>query len=512
MAEEITVESLIEQGTLKEEFGTLEGDRSGIQTRAEECAKLTLPSLLMPKGSTGESEMSVPNQSLGARAVNNLASKLLVALLPPNSPFFKLMGDPEHVQELIAQDDGAKFLEFENALNNAETLIQNAIETQAIRVPVFEALKHLITVGNSLLYKLPDKGMKVFTFSQYVIERDFEGAALDLIIKETLNKATLDPKIAEKLEEVEDDEPIDVYTRVYRVGKDKWVTYQEIEDEMVEGSEGTFNEKTMPYIALRWSAIDGENYGRGLVEQYLGDFRKLDKLSKVIVDSAGIMAKVVFGIRNGSALTPVGIGAVDNGGFVNGDLEKEITTLKVDKSFDMKVPMEMMQVLERRLSQAFLLNSSVARDSERTTATEIRYMASELEDALGGVYSVLAQELQMPIIRMIISKMKLELPEGAVEPSIVTGLEALSREKDLQKLQVFTGMIQSLSPELVAQYLNFEVYISKIATSLGLETTGLVKTQAEREQEAQAAAEREAQLIAAQQGGQPQEGQQPPQQ
>ena len=503
MADEITVEDLIDEGTLAEAFDQLDGDRSSIKTRVEEAAGLTIPALMMPDGSDASTALPIPNQSLGARAVNNLASKLLVALLPPNSPFFKLMAGFETIQEVMASEGEEGFIAFESALANAERLIHNEIEKQAMRIPVFEAIKHLITIGNALLYKLPEKGMKVFTFNQYVVNRDYEGQALDLIIKESVSLKTLDPKITESIEVEDEEADINVYTRVYRIGKDKWVSYQEIEEEMVEGSETNFNVDTMPYIALRWSAIDGEDYGRGLVEQYLGDLRKLDKLSKVIVDSAGIAAKTIFGIKPGSALTPVELGELENGGFVSADLERELSVLRVEKSSDMRVPLEMLNMLERRISQAFLLNSSVARESERTTATEIRFMASELEDALGGVYSVLAQELQQPLVRMVMETMKsdLELPDG-VEPSIVTGLEALSREKDLQKLQVFTQLIQSLSPELVAQYLNFDAYIAKIAMSLGLETTGLIKTGEQREQEAQQENERQMALIQAQQQGQ----------
>lgn len=514
MAEEITVEELLEEGTLAETFSALDGDRSSIKTRVEESARLTIPSLMMPEGSDSSTALAIPNQSLGARAVNNLASKLLVALLPPNSPFFKLMADFETIQQLLGAGGEEKFLEFEGAISNAERLIHGEIEKQAIRIPVFEAIKHLITVGNALLYKLPEKGMKVFTFSQYVINRDYEGNALDLIIKETVAPNTLEPKLLEKLDLEDPDEDIDVYTRVYRVGKDKWLTYQEVEEELVEGSDTSYNLENMPYIALRWSAIDGEDYGRGLVEQYLGDLRKLDKLSKVIVDSAGIAAKTIFGIRPGSALTPKQLGDLENGGFVSADLERELSVLRVEKSSDMRVPLEMLQMLEHRISQAFLLNSSAARDSERTTATEIRFMASELEDALGGVYSVLAQELQQPLVRMVMSGMKLEIPDG-VEPSIVTGLEALSREKDLQKLQVFTQLIQSLSPELVAQYLNFDAYVGKIAMSLGLETKGLIKSKEQREQEAQQELARQEQLIQAQanaQGGGQEAPQEQPQQ
>lgn len=41
-----------------------------------------------------------------------------------------------------------------------------------------------------------------------------------------------------------------------------------------------------PYIPLRWTAISGENYGRGLVEQYLGDFRSLEGLYQLLIESS----------------------------------------------------------------------------------------------------------------------------------------------------------------------------------------------------------------------------------
>jgi hypothetical protein len=35
-----------------------------------------------------------------------------------------------------------------------------------------------------------------------------------------------------------------------------------------------------PYIPLRWAALENENYGRGHCEEYLGDLRSLEDLSK----------------------------------------------------------------------------------------------------------------------------------------------------------------------------------------------------------------------------------------
>ena len=36
---------------------------------------------------------------------------------------------------------------------------------------------------------------------------------------------------------------------------------------------------------------------------------------------------------------------------------------------------------------------------------EIRYMASQLETALGGVYSLLSQEFQLPLVQLLMKRM-----------------------------------------------------------------------------------------------------------
>ena len=65
--------------------------------------------------------------------------------------------------------------------------------------------------------------------------------------------------------------------------------------------------------------------------------------------------------------------------------------LQTDKQYDLRVVVDAIQRFEERMSFAFLLNAAVQRDAERVTAQEIRYMANELETALGGVYSLLSQ-------------------------------------------------------------------------------------------------------------------------
>ncbi len=136
-----------------------------------------------------------------------------------------------------------------------------------------------------------------------------------------------------------------------------------------------------------------------------------------------------------------------------------------------------------------MLNSAVQRNGERVTAEEIRYVAGELEDTLGGVYSLLSQELQLPLIRRVFTQVQSmsmlpEMEEGLVEPTITTGIEALGRGHDLNKLNQFIGAIVQFGEPAFAR-IDFSGLISKIAAALGVDTQGLIKTDEQIAQEQQ---------------------------
>ena len=64
------------------------------------------------------------------------------------------------------------------------------------------------------------------------------------------------------------------------------------------------------------------------------------------------------------------------------------------------------------------MNESVQRDAERVTAEEIRLMAEQLESGLAGVYSMLSQELQLPLIKRVLFLME---QAGEIPPILLTG-------------------------------------------------------------------------------------------
>lgn len=483
-----------QQGQAAGLYGKLESDRLNFLTRARDCSKYTIPTLIPPAGHSSATKYYTPYQGIGARGVNNLASKLLLALLPPNSPFFRLQIDDFTLEQLTKQE-GMR-AQVEEGLNKIERAVQSEIEAGALRVSTFEAMKHLIVGGNALLYLPKEGGMRVFPLDKYVVRRDPMGNLLDIVVKEEVSHEVLPDDVQEALgydsesdEEGEHTKNCAIYTHI-TLEDGKWETYQEVKGMIVPGSEGTYPLDKSPWIPLRMVKIDGENYGRGYVEEYLGDIKSLEGLSRAIVEGSAAAAKVLFMVNPNGTTSKQTLAEADNGAIVEGS-EQDVTVLQLQKYNDFRVALQTMQAIEERLSFAFLLNSAVQRNGERVTAEEIRYMAGELEAALGGVYSILSQEFQLPLVNRLMFAMERSkklpvLPKGTVKPVIVTGMEALGRGNDLTKLQQFLQTItQALGPEAVAQRLNVGDAITRVGVSLGIDMKGLVKPEEQIQQEMQ---------------------------
>jgi len=468
--------------SLKSRWTKLDSERSAVIDRAKQCTELTIPSLLVDTSHTEDTALSTPYQSLGARAVNNLASKLLLSLLPPNAPFFRFVPDKLAIQELEANQPGST-AEVQERLADLERGLASQIEREALRVPVFEALKLLVATGNALIYRDKDDGTRVFNLNAYVVKRSPEGKLKELMTKEQVRADDL-PEGMEA--DGSEDKAIDLFTCIKWNGKN-WDAWQEALDQEVPGTRGTYTEKNLPYMPLRWTSIHNEDYGRGLVEQYLGDLRSLEALAMAIVEASAAAAKVLFfvdpvGTTNISTVAKAASGAIVKG------RAGDVSTLQMDKSHDLNIAYQTMNDIQRRLASAFLLNESARRDAERVTAEEVRLMAGELEDALGGIYSILTQELQLPLIKLMMITSKIKFPEGLVEPVIVTGVEALGRGHDYNKLVQFAQTLQQLlGPEIFAQHTNVDAVIEQIGTSLGIETEGLIKSQEQIQMEQQQA-------------------------
>ena len=121
------------------------------------------------------------------------------------------------------------------------------------------------------------------------------------------------------------------------------------------------------------------------------------------------------------------------------------------------------------------------RDSERTTAEEVRMTQQELESQLGGLFSLLTVEFLVPYLSRKLDMLQKsraipKLPTDLVKPTIVAGINALGRGADRESLTEFLQTIsQTMGPEALQTYINPDEVIRRLAGSMGIDQLGLVK-------------------------------------
>lgn len=490
------------QGPAAQRYGLLKTTRDQYLSRARACALLTIPTLIPPEGANSSSVYYTPFQSVGSRGVNALAAKFLLAVMPPNAPSFRYLLDDFTVAEL-AGDPKQRAL-IEEGLNQVERSVTTDLETSSVRAPLFETIKHLLVAGNYLLYSNPETGAaRGFPISSYVCKRSPTGKALEIITYEKISALEVPEKHRDKLQTPTDakatsvEDLVEVYTHI--VFKDgRYHAHQEMNGIRLEDTVVSYDEDNFPWFPIRL-IITPDDYGRSYVEELYGDLRSLEGLTKALVKGGAIAAKVLFLLRPGAASTPKDLTQAETG-EVRVGVEGDVSVVQADKYADFGFVLEMARDLEKRLGLAFLLNSSVQRNGERVTAEEIRLMVHDLDAALGGLYSALAQDFQLPFIKVRIAQMQARgklprLPKEALKVAVTTGVEAIGRGYDLDRLSQFFGLTAQLAatPD---PYIDGSDARKRIATALQLDPKGLVKTKEEVAQEQQDAFKQQAAMTA----------------
>ncbi len=386
-------------------------------------------------------------------------------------------------------------VEVVEALNEIERSVMDEIEGLGIRAALVEAIKHLIVCGNVLLYLPPKGNLRIFRLDRYVVQRDYEGNILRVIIKETISKEALPADVRALLKPVEElpsdsrkveEKEVDIYTVFYRDG-DRMRTYQSIKGIKLKKSLGSWRADRSPIMPLRWSYLHDEDYGRAYVDEYIGDLTGTESLSRSIREAAAAASKINPMVNPTGLTRAQDIAKAENLQVISGRKD-DVSMLQFDKQADLSVAQSVLQDLIARLNHAFMMNQSVQRQAERVTAEEIKAMISDIDDVLGGVYSLLAQELQLPLVIRIMDRMVREkkIPDldsikGAdgkpvAKPKIVTGIEALGRGQDFNKYM--TAMTQIIVPlkDILLPEMNIRDFAERALVSLSIDIDGLFKT------------------------------------
>jgi len=496
--------------TAQSRYERLSSDRSQFLNTARQAADLTLPYLIRGEETyhKGARNLITPWQSVGAKGVVTLASKLMLALLPPQTSFFKLQVNDINIPGELGPNIRS---ELDLSFAKVERTIMESIAASTDRVVVHQALKHLVVAGNALIYMGKD-GLKLYPLNRYVVDRDGSGNVIEIVTKETISKKLLKknyPSFDSKSnwENVNDSsiDECDIYTHVI-LDNNRWVWHQEVYNEILPKSMGKAPIDSNPWLALRFNHVDGEAYGRGRVEEFMGDLKSLEALSQALVEGSAAAAKVVFTVSPSSTTKPQTLAQAGNGAIIQGRPD-DIGVIQVGKTADFQTAYQMVGGLSQRISDAFLILN--VRNSERTTAEEVRMTQLELEQQLGGLFSLLTVEFLVPYLNRKLSVAQKtgeipRLPKGdIVKPTIVAGINALGRGQDRESLSQFLTVIaQTMGPQAIQEYINPEEVVKRLAASSGIDVLNLVKSMQEIQQEQQAAAQQQQQMMMAQQAGQ----------
>lgn len=486
-----------------------------------ECARLSIPSALPPEEQQEDYLLPENHQSLGARGVTNLVGKTTLGVFPPDRPWAgqevaaEDQYDPDvppAVLQLVADRLFLQDLLIIATLESAN-LDYNRGDMLGFRTLKRQAIQQCIVTGDVLERLDSQYRLTVFRRDRFVTRRFDNGQVSYHVTWEPKDPLELGEEAVEevglKWDELRKTPAHERVRRLYTkiewcpVDRD-WLIEQELNGHVFNTSE----EPLSNHFSTPFDLAPGENYGRGLIELNRGDLASFDALCRTTLEFAATAAKCHPVINPGSEIKPEDLlkrsGQVLIGRVVNGVVQ-DVGMLQANRLSDFQVVHLAKEQIRADLGRAFLLDSESVRKSERTTAFEVQEVTiQELQGALGGIYTPIADRMQLPLFlrtRWQLEKDK-KLPTMPEEQKkhvrirVLSGIEALSRMARATRMLSFAEVVRNLGPA-VAGFLNYDVLLGVLARLQGIYEPNLIKSPQEREQDKQAAL-----ALAAQQAGQ----------
>jgi hypothetical protein len=495
--------------------------RQGSLMRARQCAALTKPWVLPPDGQTGEEKLPESYQSLGAHGTTNLEGKMLVALFPPDMPWFALDIAADIKHDL--KTDPESLQQAETVLFYRSLVIAAALESanldgdgkgyrnrMGFRTRKRMSLGQLLVTGDTLEYLTNDYRLKTFRRDQYVTFRDSCGDVCYHIVKENIDPLTLtddqlvtaDLKPEELKKKRASERMMDLHTMVeFQPRTKKWTITQELNGHEIASSE----EPHTPFFSTCGELSSGEHYGRGFIEQHLGSFRSFDRLGERLLDFAAMASRMhpvldyACQMRDTEFNKPTG--SVLRAKVVGGQVQ-DVALLKVEKLADFKVVYDTYLNFRGELGKAMLMEDESAPTGEAGRSPKAwQTIVNQLDGALGGLYAPIADDQQLPLLRRTIYQLERDkllqpLPNDMVSAKVLTGIHALVRQRKAAALVNYAQTVAALGDSVV-QKLNPFVIADVLARYQGIDEPGVVKTTEQVMQEQQQAMAKATQAAAA---------------
>lgn len=462
--------------TPAELWSRLDTSAGGLIAKCERYAALTIPKLCLPSGVTTSTEVTNDYQSLGAAAVNHLNNRLMLALFRPGDPFFRLDPGKKTKAQLAALRMSPE--ELGTLLAGKELEAVSVLDQRAIRPKLYQAGRHLIALGNVVL-ELQKDTARTYGIKNFRVKRDAKGDVHTLVIAESVKFDELELPVQRVVPGKVAESQVTLYRAIRRQQDGRYRLQQAVDQTVLpEEFDGYWPANKMPYHVLAWDLADEADYGTGLVEEHLGDFEALSALSESLLDGTILTTEMRWLVNPGGVTTVEDFRRSVNGDAIAGQ-KGDVEAINGGDPRAIEVAIKVIEVYSQRIARAFLLQSAMVRDAERVTAEEIRAIAMELETAFGGVYSMLGLNWQKPVALWCLADVDMDIRGTDLTVTVLTGLEALSRNAKLEKLRAALGdlaMFEQL-PDGLKQRINWPALAEFVGQGRGVNLLPFLKSE-----------------------------------
>lgn len=492
--------------TAEDFYESQKANRTGPVELGRRLADLVSPATFPPEQWQNGDPLVVLNQSVNAYAVNTLSSKMMLGAFPPGLPGWK--STPiEHKLDADIEQDPQLYSEVTYALSRRDEAHRNRLEATNCRTAITLYYKLLLLTGNALVLWTDIDTPIIHNMHNYVVKRDAGGTPIVVVLKESVSKMVADEDVVEAAEAHRAqnhqasasiwDEEITIYhvqKLVTEGGKKRYVYWQEVEGGyVVPDTEAWTDFDTPTMYAGGMIPVYGANWFLPYCIDYEGDMQAVENFSASLQDGAAAAARFLILVDPNGVTDINDVLRADNLDVIPGR-EQDVRTLRSDKGGDLAVTAQEMEKAVRRLGQAFLMFSAIQRQGERVTAEEWRILASEIDQAMGGLYSQVSQTSQRYfVLRFIFLHQEADksigkLPEGLVQVAVVTGIDSLGQSSEGTRLESFMGKANNaLSNQALEKYIHVDDFLRRLAATENVKAEGLVKNADTRAQEADAA-------------------------
>jgi hypothetical protein len=516
--------------SISNDWYELDSLRQGHLEEARRNAEHSDWTVLPPVASDQNTKMPLRYQSIGPRGIANLTGLIVQAMIPPGMPWLT-QEVPVAIRQAPDIDiDTLEMIEAGYALS--DLIIMGSLEQASLRADdnrgndglqssIARIIRQLLITGDVLALVQDDLRIRLFRNDHYVTLRDAELGVVMHITKESLDPLTLNDEQFAKLNSAKNRgelaemsvlrRVVDLYTKIEWNPVEKcWDITKAVNDQVLE----TTTEKISPYICLATSLMPGSNHGRAFFSRVLPEVVRLDALAEAGVWCAAICSDVKWAIDEHSNVREDDIKKPPMSivrSRVRGGQVEDIAVLQGNVGPGYNVIREQEETLRREIARTFLLQDEMVRNSERTTAVEVRALINQLNQALGDLYTPIADMLLRPLAYIARDKLmkQKKLPKigdsivNDTEVKILTGTSALAKRQQMDSMLAVLEVAARLGPEMMSR-INLGEVLDSMKQSLGVTSRTFIKSEEQVMAEAnakQAASVQEQAAVAAAQSG-----------